>query len=437
MSRAKGRRCSSSASAPTARRFRTRPTSASRRWVRPATSRSGRAPGATPPRRYHPGLDRYLVTWVADNDFPGLVDNELERYGQALDGDGAEVGSDDFRISTVTGPDGNDNAGARGPARRRRSPAERAWLHCLGRATTTVRRSPTASTRSTGGSSATTSTTTAIVASTDCDDRNPAIRHGIVDIADDGSRSGLRRRRRRQPRPRPRRREPPRRLQRRQPGRSVTARWTFPTTAIDQDCDGRRRRQPRPRPRRREPPRRLQRRATRRSVTRRRDIPGNAIDEDCSGSPAPFPTLTSGVLHNLGHQSAARRFTLVILQVTQQFPKGLKAKITCTGKRSARSSPRRSRSARCGAAPRARISSLSKKQREVPSRTNASRSGVGAQLQLADQPARPQEEQDPCQSALLCPSGYVEGAEALCLTCPNSSNDGPERLHLTVLRLTV
>ena len=35
---------------------------------------------------YHPVLDRYLVTWTADNDFPGLVDNELERYGQALDG---------------------------------------------------------------------------------------------------------------------------------------------------------------------------------------------------------------------------------------------------------------------------------------------------------------------------------------------------------------
>jgi hypothetical protein len=78
---------------------------------------------------YHPLLKRYLVTWAADNDSPGLVDNEIERYGQAIDSSGSEVGSDDFRVSTA-GPDGNAAAGpdigqaATAPTTRRR-----VWLH--------------------------------------------------------------------------------------------------------------------------------------------------------------------------------------------------------------------------------------------------------------------------------------------------------------------
>ena len=60
-----------------------------------------------------------------------------------------------------------------------------------------------------------------------------------------------------------------------------------------------------------------------------RDTPRNGVDEDCSGEDAAFPTLTSGVLPNW--DVVGSRLTLSGLQVTQQFPKGLKVQIFCSG----------------------------------------------------------------------------------------------------------
>ena len=75
---------------------------------------------------FHPLMGRYLVTWASDHDLPGLVDNELERYGQALDGAGTEVPNFDFRIS-FAGPDGS-TAAAPLDASLAASTARRGWL---------------------------------------------------------------------------------------------------------------------------------------------------------------------------------------------------------------------------------------------------------------------------------------------------------------------
>lgn len=55
--------------------------------------------------------DLYLVTWFGDDDAGALVDYEFEGWGQLVDGNGAEVGTNDFRI-TFTGPDGSNDFSA-------------------------------------------------------------------------------------------------------------------------------------------------------------------------------------------------------------------------------------------------------------------------------------------------------------------------------------
>lgn len=56
---------------------------------------------------YSAAADRYWVAWYADDDVGGVVDGELELFGQGLEGSsGAEVGADDFRLSDA-GPDGD------------------------------------------------------------------------------------------------------------------------------------------------------------------------------------------------------------------------------------------------------------------------------------------------------------------------------------------
>ena len=60
------------------------------------------------------------------------------------------------------------------------------------------------------------------------------------------------------------------------------------------------------------------------------EVKGNRIDENCDGLADPFPTLTSGVVTKWGARGNA--LTLSVLQVTQQFPKGWKAEIRCSGK---------------------------------------------------------------------------------------------------------
>jgi hypothetical protein len=51
---------------------------------------------------FNPASDRYLVTWTGDTNTGGLVDNELEIWGQMLDELGAPIGAA-FRISAAGG----------------------------------------------------------------------------------------------------------------------------------------------------------------------------------------------------------------------------------------------------------------------------------------------------------------------------------------------
>lgn len=59
--------------------------------------------------------DQYLVVWYGEDNVGGLVDNEFEIFGQFLQNDGTEIGSNDFRISDM-GPNGNTNFDAFNPA---------------------------------------------------------------------------------------------------------------------------------------------------------------------------------------------------------------------------------------------------------------------------------------------------------------------------------
>ena len=59
------------------------------------------------------------------------------------------------------------------------------------------------------------------------------------------------------------------------------------------------------------------------------EIKGNRLDENCDGLAEPFPTITSGVASKWDVKGS--RLTLTSLQVTQQFPKGWRAKMLCKG----------------------------------------------------------------------------------------------------------
>ena len=64
---------------------------------------------------YNAADNEYLVVWTGDDNVGGLVDNESEAFGQRLDAaTGAEVGSNDFRISDLGGT-GNVDYGAQEP----------------------------------------------------------------------------------------------------------------------------------------------------------------------------------------------------------------------------------------------------------------------------------------------------------------------------------
>jgi hypothetical protein len=60
---------------------------------------------------YDATADEYLVVWTGDDNVGGLVAGEHEVFGQLLDGAGAEVGPNDFRISEMGGT-GNADPGA-------------------------------------------------------------------------------------------------------------------------------------------------------------------------------------------------------------------------------------------------------------------------------------------------------------------------------------
>jgi hypothetical protein len=66
---------------------------------------------------YNASDDEYLVVWQGDDDSGMLVDGEFEIYGQRLTAlSGAEVGSNDFRISQMGPADGIPDVGAASPA---------------------------------------------------------------------------------------------------------------------------------------------------------------------------------------------------------------------------------------------------------------------------------------------------------------------------------
>jgi hypothetical protein len=72
-------------------------------------------------RGYYPALahdplnNRYLVVWWGDDNQGTLVDQEIEVFGQLLEGStGEEIGADDFRISDM-GPDGDTDYSGAGP----------------------------------------------------------------------------------------------------------------------------------------------------------------------------------------------------------------------------------------------------------------------------------------------------------------------------------
>lgn len=92
------------------------------------------------------------------------------------------------------------------------------------------------------------------------------------------------------------------------------------------------------------------------------EIKGNNIDENCDGVAEPFPTLASGVLHNWSYTKRGTTFTLRTLKITQQFPKGWKVTIKCSGKKC----PFKSKTLKASKVKKAAssvIASLSKKQR--------------------------------------------------------------------------
>lgn len=68
----------------------------------------------TPEIAFNPQANQYLVVFMSDNDTLGLVNGESEIWGQVISNTGADVGADDFRIST-SGPDGDGTYDAYDP----------------------------------------------------------------------------------------------------------------------------------------------------------------------------------------------------------------------------------------------------------------------------------------------------------------------------------
>lgn len=91
-----------------------------------------------------------------------------------------------------------------------------------------------------------------------------------------------------------------------------------------------------------------------------REVQGNQIDENCDGIAERFPTLTSGIA--TVWRVKGSRLTLTALRITQQFPKGWKVQIRCSGK----SCPFKTKSLKAGKVRRGAsnvITSLSSRQR--------------------------------------------------------------------------
>jgi hypothetical protein len=64
---------------------------------------------------YNNSLNQYLVVWWGDDNTGSLLNNEYEIFGQLLDANGNQIGTNDFRISDMGGI-GNTTYGAMDPA---------------------------------------------------------------------------------------------------------------------------------------------------------------------------------------------------------------------------------------------------------------------------------------------------------------------------------
>jgi hypothetical protein len=71
--------------------------------------------GREPAVVYNAASNEYLVVWEGVDNTPPLVAGEIEIFGQRLSATGAEIGTNDFRIS-FAGPNGNNGFSARHPA---------------------------------------------------------------------------------------------------------------------------------------------------------------------------------------------------------------------------------------------------------------------------------------------------------------------------------
>ena len=145
------------------------------------------------------------------------------------------------------------------------------------------------------------------------------------------------------------------------------------------------------------------------------EVKGNRLDENCDGLAEPFPTMTSGVASKWDVKGDS--LTLTLLQVTQQFPKGWKAQIKCSGK------PKcsfRSKSLKAGKVKRGAatvISSLSKKNRKF-------RAGQTIEVWVSAPNFNTKvarlvcEGEDPDHAAVLRAPGTDEAAEDLLVGSP-------------------
>ena len=147
------------------------------------TWRSAPTSARTTTATYHPLLDQYFVTWAADNDLPGLVDNEFERYGQALDGAGARSagttsGSRRTASTATTNAAPEDGATAASATRR-------AWLHVW---EADDNRPPMADNEFElfGRLAGDDGDLDGAVAPADCNDANASIQPGATDVIDNG-----------------------------------------------------------------------------------------------------------------------------------------------------------------------------------------------------------------------------------------------------------
>ena len=143
---------------------------------------------------------------------------------------------------------------------------------------------------------------------------------------------------------------------------------------------------------------------------------GQHIDENCDGVAEPFPTLASGVPHDWSRQaSAATDVHAQALQITQQFPKGWKATIKCSGKKC----PFKSKTLKAAQGQEAGVERdlvADEEAARVPRRADDRGLGERAELQHEGRADHAQEGQAAGDRAVLRAAGRTKVAEDLHLS---------------------